>query len=235
MLTKEEFTRTHPDIRPGLKVYDRNNEKLGEIEDLGDQGFVVGKGWLLPKFSTIPYDDILEIRDDRVIISRESREMEGWQRAETEDYEGIGQRPSREEESGFGEERARRETEEANIPVREEQLEAEKREREGEVRIHKDVYTETEHMEVPVQKEEVIVEHVPVEEGRSEELGGEEFREEEIRIPVREEEVEVSKRPVTKGEVRARKERRTEPEEVSGEVRKESVRVERDEPAKKNE
>jgi uncharacterized protein (TIGR02271 family) len=77
------------------------------------------------------------------------------------------------------------------------------------------------------------VEHVPVEEGRSEEFGRETFGEEEARIPVREEEVEVSKRPVVKEEVRARKETRTEPEEVSGEVRKESVRVERSDSSEK--
>jgi len=119
MLTKEEFTKTHPELRLDMKVYTRNGEKLGEIEDLNDQGLVVGKGWLLPKFSTIPYDDILEIRGNRVIISRKSSEMEGWRREESAEREGYER---------SGEERAGTETKEARTSVHEEELQAEKRE-----------------------------------------------------------------------------------------------------------
>jgi len=125
------------------------------------------------------------------------------------------------------------EKKEVSIPVREEELGAEKRQREGEVRVHKDVYTETQRMEVPVQKEEVHVEHVPAGEAEAAETDENAFKEQDIRIPVKEEVVEVTKRPVVKEEIRVSKEARTEEEEVSGEVRKEKVKVERTAPTTK--
>lgn len=125
------------------------------------------------------------------------------------------------------------EKKEVSIPVREEELGAEKRQREGEVRVHKDVYTETQRMEVPVEKEEVHVEHVPAGEARAAETDENAFKEQDIRIPVKEEVVEVTKRPVVKEEIRVSKEAHTEEEEVSGEVRKEKVKVERTAPTTK--
>jgi hypothetical protein len=125
MLTKEEFTKTHPELRMGMKVYSKNGEKLGEIEDLTDQGIVIGKGWLLPKLSTTPYDDIMEIRGGRVMLSRESDEMERWRREESvkkEEYRPMErERAGREMEEEVG---AHKETgaepEEVSGEVREE-------------------------------------------------------------------------------------------------------------------
>ncbi len=163
------------------------------------------------------------------MIVRLRGEGEEWEESRESDLTSECAR-SEAERKEYGGTRAE---EEAQIPLREEELEAQKREKEGEVLIHKDVYTETERLEVPVQKEEVRVEHVPAGEARAGEAQEKAFREEDIRIPVREEEVEVTKRPVVKEELRVSKEARTEEEEVSGEVRKERVKVERNAPKPK--
>ena len=80
----------------------------------------------------------------------------------------------------------------ARIEVREEELQAHKQLVEaGEVRVRKEVVTEHRTLEVPVQREEVVIErYAPT---------GEHV--EEIRIPVSEEQVTVEKRPDVKEEV----------------------------------
>ena len=107
----------------------------------------------------------------------------------------------------------------ARIQVREEELQAHKQLVEtGEVRVRKEVVTEHRTLEVPVQREEVVIErHAPT---------GELV--EEIRIPVSEEQVTVEKRPVVKEEVTVGKRVVQGTERVGGEVHKEVVRVERE-------
>ena len=112
------------------------------------------------------------------------------------------------------------------IEVREEELQAHKELVEaGEVRVRKEVVTEHRTLEVPVQREEVVIErHAPTgEPGASDIRPGE-----EIRIPVRKEQVTVEKQPVVKEEVTVGKRVVQGTEQVGGEVRREEVRVERE-------
>jgi uncharacterized protein (TIGR02271 family) len=115
------------------------------------------------------------------------------------------------------------------IELKEERLHAEKRPVEtGEVTVRKDVRTETKTLEVPVQREEVVIERNPVH-GRAatEGITADDIRAgEEIRIPVREEEVNVTKDAVVKEEVKVGKRAVQDTERVSGQVRKEEIRVE---------
>lgn len=247
MLTKEEFVRTHPDVRVGMTAYTMDGEKLGVIARIDEDNLLIERGWFFRKDFLIPYGDIEDVREDQVIVRQRRADFEEETRSESWDT-GESDLTGRASEMGerirdTGErlgERAKgvsgyrgRVEEETRIPVREEELEAQKRVKESEVNIRKEVRTETQHMEVPVRKEDVIVERVPVDESRTAEMGGEAFREEDIRIPVMEEEVEVTKRPVVKEEVRVRKEVRTETEPVSGEVRKEDVTVSPSKPVDK--
>src|SRR5512135_1864053 len=113
------------------------------------------------------------------------------------------------------------------IQVREEELQAHKRPVEtGEVRVRKEAVTEHRTMEVPVQREEVVIERqAPTGEPTSaSDIGPGE----EVRIPVSEEQVTVEKRPVVKEEVTVGKRVVQDTERVGGEVRKEEVRVERE-------
>ena len=110
------------------------------------------------------------------------------------------------------------------IEVREEELQAHKQFVEaGEVRVRKEVVTEHRTLEVPVEREEVVIErHAPTgEPGASDIRPGE-----EIRIPVRKEQVTVEKRPVVKEEVTVGKRVVQGTERVGGEVHREEVRVE---------
>jgi uncharacterized protein (TIGR02271 family) len=110
------------------------------------------------------------------------------------------------------------------MELREEQLRATKTPVEtGEVRVRKEVTTEHRTLDVPVQREEVVIERHPAS-GRA--SSGEIRSGEEVRIPVMEEKVNVEKQAVVKEEVTVGKRTVTDHERVSGDVRKENIRVE---------
>ena len=114
----------------------------------------------------------------------------------------------------------------ARIQLREEELQVHKQLVEtGKVRVRKEVVTEHRTIEVPVQREEIVIERhapngAPVPDS---DIGPGE----EIHIPVRREQVFVEKRPVVKEEVTVGKRVVQDTEHVGGEVRKEEVRIER--------
>jgi uncharacterized protein (TIGR02271 family) len=104
------------------------------------------------------------------------------------------------------------------------------------VRIRKIVHSELKHFIIPVTKEEVRVERVPVSESSAlgstpQDIGN--FEEKVVNIPVTEEEVTISKRPVVREEVRVTKERQTEQRDITEEVRKEDVEIQEEGTAKK--
>ena len=115
------------------------------------------------------------------------------------------------------------------IEVKEERLRADKQKVDaGEVRVRKEVHTETKTIDVPVMHEEVVIERTPGR-GRASSTGisSDDLRSgEEIRIPVSEERVNVSKEAVVTEEVRVGKKTVEGTERVSGQVRKEEVKVE---------
>jgi uncharacterized protein (TIGR02271 family) len=114
------------------------------------------------------------------------------------------------------------------IEVKEERLHAEKRPvKKGEVTVRKEVHTETKTLEVPVEREEVVIERTPVRGRASKGIVADDIREgEQIRIPVREEQVTVTKDAVVTEEVKVGKRVVQDTERVSGKVRKEEVKVE---------
>lgn len=119
-------------------------------------------------------------------------------------------------------------TENTTVPVCEEELEVHKRPvKTCDVKVRKEVHTEPRTVEVPVAREEVVVERHPVA-GRRTADANIASKSEEIRVPVLEEEVHVEKRPVVKEEVTVGKRKMQDTRRVSGTVRKESVRVEKD-------
>jgi uncharacterized protein (TIGR02271 family) len=152
-----------------------------------------------------------------------------WGETTASEYVPSEMRTSGVEATGWGERTVReRETtgEDAEtIRLHEEELRARKRPVEsGEVRVRKEVVTENRTIDVPVTREEVVVERRPV----NREATDADFTEgeEEISIPLMEEEVEVEKRPVVKEEVTLRKERVQDTQQVSDTVRREEAHVE---------
>jgi uncharacterized protein (TIGR02271 family) len=98
----------------------------------------------------------------------------------------------------------------------------------GEIRLRKEVVAEQKTVNVPVSREEVIVEQVPPSE-RTPVAGTAKIAEGEVvRIPVTEERVRVEKEPVVTGEVRVGKRTVEDTEQVSGDVRHEELKVEKE-------
>ncbi len=91
----------------------------------------------------------------------------------------------------------------------------------GNVRLKKDVVSETESMDVPVTHEEPVLERHPVEAREAEgEMG-----EGEINVPLREERVYADKQPYVKEEVSIGKRQVEQTQRVSGEVSREEPRL----------
>jgi len=113
------------------------------------------------------------------------------------------------------------------LELREEQLDVETREKQaGEVRVRKEVVTEQRNIEVPVTREEVVIErHAGSGRKASDQAIG---ADEEVRIPLMEEEVDVKKRAVVREEVSVGKRPVTETKNVSETVRREEARIDRE-------
>jgi uncharacterized protein (TIGR02271 family) len=110
------------------------------------------------------------------------------------------------------------------LQLREEELRATKEPvKAGEVRVRKEVVSEEKTIDVPVTREEVVIERHPAS-GRP--ATGDIEEGEQIRIPITEEEVRVEKRPVVKEEITVGKRRVQETETVRDTVRREEARVE---------
>ncbi|HEY9507630.1 MAG TPA: YsnF/AvaK domain-containing protein [Gemmatimonadales bacterium] len=111
------------------------------------------------------------------------------------------------------------------LQLQEEQLDVEKeRVQVGEVRLRKEVVTEQRNIEVPVTREEVVMErHAATGDEPARGAIGEG---EEVRIPLMEEEVRVEKTPVVREEVSLRKRQVQDTERVSETVRREEARIE---------
>ncbi len=96
----------------------------------------------------------------------------------------------------------------------------------GEVRLRKDVITESRSVEVPVSREELVIERTPA---SGQHASGEIGRDtEEIRVPLSEERVRTEKQPVVNEEVRVGKRAVQRTENVSDNVRHEELRVDKD-------
>ncbi len=233
-------------IREGMVVRSSDGEKLGKVIRCGEAEFIIEKGFFFPKDYVARYDQAT-VSGDEVLLSlpasslREAGEA-SQDRAREASASGLGTRMGTYamDESGRptgGGERGARSgeqrlgagaTQDIRVPVAEEELVPEKREREaGEVRVRKDVVTEHKQVDVPVTREEVHVERVPVQGGEA--RGAEaRFEKDEIRVPVKEEEVEIRKRPVVREEVRVSKTARREERRAEGDVRREDVKIEKE-------
>lgn len=119
-----------------------------------------------------------------------------------------------------------KDTDEETIQLQEERLNVDKNEvQTGELHVKKEVKTDTETVEVPVEHEEVTIERRPVKPGEKT-TEDKDMKNEDITIPVTEEQVEVTKRPVVTEEVSIKKDKEKEMKEVSEQVRKEDIDVE---------
>ena len=94
----------------------------------------------------------------------------------------------------------------------------------GDVRLRKEVITEMQTIEVPVTREELVIERVQM--GKEVADGEATFNGEEIRIPLSEEVASAEKHAVVREEVHVGKRSVTDVAEVGGEVRHEELKIE---------
>ena len=98
----------------------------------------------------------------------------------------------------------------------------------GEVRVRKEVRTEQKNIQVPVTREELVIDRVEGSGTPTGNIG----TDKEIRVPLSEERVQVEKQPVVREEVRVGKRRVEETRNVGDQVRHEELQVENEGDAK---
>lgn len=96
----------------------------------------------------------------------------------------------------------------------------------GEVRFRKEVVTDNQTIEVPVTREELVVERVPAQSGTAA-ASGAIGSSQEVRVPLSEEKVRVEKKPMVKEEVRVGKKTVQESRQVNEQVKREELHVDR--------
>lgn len=115
---------------------------------------------------------------------------------------------------------------EGRMELREERLRVQPEEaKTGEVNIRKEVTTEHQTVDVPVEREEVVIRRNPTTSNRG--TTGPIGEGEEIRVPVKEERARVEKETVSRGEVSIEKRKVQDTKQVSADLKKENLKVEK--------
>ena len=120
---------------------------------------------------------------------------------------------------------AKRQTAAGKMVAREEVLDVDKHtQKAGEARVRKEVHTDTAHVEVPVKREELVVERTPL---HGEDAGPITGGTEEERVVLKEEEVDVSKKTVAKEAVAVGKKTVAGTETVTADLKEEEIVVDK--------
>jgi len=209
-------------IAQGAVVYGSNNEKIGQIAEVGQDYFLVQKGMLFHKDLYLPTSAVARMDGNHVYLnlSKEQATQMAAERLPTRGDAWYGTMTT-----GTATTTARTGGETMSVPVIEEELRAGVREVQGgSARIVRDVVSEQQSIDVPVKHEEVYVTERAV--NRPATQADMNAMTQEIDIPLTEQQVVTSKEAVVTGEVSIRKEVTTETQRVSDTVRREEVHVE---------
>jgi len=210
-------------VQHGWDVYGVDGDKIGDVGQVSDGYLVVSKGFFFPRERYVPAAAIVRLEGDRVYlnVTKADLDAERWDNPpRTSEVDVERSRPR----AAVADQDAR------TLELREEQLRATtKPVQAGEVEIRKDVVEEKQTLEVPVTREEVVIERHPVNRADADRsTAGEIGSGETIRIPVREERVELDKQTVVTEEIEVGKRAVQETQRVSGTVRREEAHVEHD-------
>jgi uncharacterized protein (TIGR02271 family) len=219
-------------VRNGMFVMGTQGERIGKVIRCDDETFVVEKGVFFPKDYQLRYDHITDMSGGTIRYA-----LNDFLRGRRPDDPPAITSASAAGASATGttaataSPAARRgdksvDRDEIRIPLMREEIGIEKVAREsGHVRIHKTVVTEEKHFSVPVTREEIVIEHIPV--GRDAALDADtRFAEDTVDVPLYEEEVRVSKRPIVEEEVVVRTVAHSVDREGSAMLRHEEAEVE---------
>jgi uncharacterized protein (TIGR02271 family) len=194
----------------------KNDEDLGEVQEIGDayvmtqKGLVSKEKFYIPKYLVEGYDG-----DKLYFKVTEDEAKNSFVRDSA---------PASDEYSKYKTSEVPPDVE-TRIPVIEERLNVQKRESTREATITKEPVTEKKTVEVPVMHEEVTMERRPASETTSTATEGPVQSRTEVKVPLKKEEVEVTKQPYVKEEVSVKKKPVTETRQVSEEVTSERVNV----------
>jgi uncharacterized protein (TIGR02271 family) len=173
--------------RPGQVVRAAGGERVGTVVSVNNEQVVVGRGLLSRRRLVLPSDAVAAVRGDELLLCHTREELER-----------LGARGALHCETGC--------EEEVRVPlVQEEVTPFVHVRRKGRVRVHKVVRTERRHLVVEVRREELVVEHLPVDDETPPRGASGPFDGESHVFTLWQEEVEVVKRPVVYEEVRVSK------------------------------
>jgi len=207
-------------VRPGMDVFDVNDEKIGTVAET-DEGYLRVPSGLLGMGGelAIPLTLIHDVAGEAIHLS-----------VTKEQVEELGPQEPTETDGDFTDTTGEQTTAAASpatLQLREEQLTARAQSVEtGRVQIGTAVVSEQQTLQVPVMHEEVTIERRPVDR-RASDRPIEETNE-IIEMPVHEEHVTLDKRTVVYEEVGLEKRQVHETQSVSGTVRREEAVVEED-------
>lgn len=227
-------------IEPGWTVYASDDEKIGDVSDVGQREFLVTKGLIFTKDLYIPFSaiDAVDAAAGRIRLTATSSEIEdmAWDRPGSSDRGAYDRDLDDETTAAVDTDVVTDRTDRAStmdtdadtlrVPVREEELTTRTTARQaGEVRVDKDVVEEQRELDVPVSRDTVEVRRVAADRPAT---GDEKafIDEDTIRVPVTAEEVEVRKEPRVVEEIEITKRRESGTKRVSDTVRREHVDVE---------
>jgi uncharacterized protein (TIGR02271 family) len=213
------------EIGRGWAVYDTNDDKIGDVADVGAGYLLVQKGLIFIKDVYIPMSSVS--RTDAangavyVNVQKDSIDSMGWDAPPTDggSYADTTRSTTDVTETMEAGDRQR-------LALHEEELQAEtRREQAGEVQVNKRVVEDRQEFEVPVTHDEVQVRRVRVD--RDATTSGDAFTQDAdtIRVPVTAESVEVTKTPRVVEEIEISKRPVTERQTVSDTVRREEAEV----------
>ena len=198
----------------------KNDEDLGEVQEVGDTYILVQKGLINKEKFYIPQNEVESYDGDilRFNLSEEDIKSKYLQDSppllsSVHSTNGIEENQAKQEES-------------ESSPLIEEKLNISKREvTYKEATLIKEPVTETKTVEVPVTHEELIVERRPPTEATTsqDELKSPVTTKEEIKIPLKNEEIEVKKEPYVKEEIVIKKRRVAETKTITEEVKSEKI------------
>lgn len=211
------------EIREGMEVLTADGSRLGTVVSSGEDTFVIEKGLLLPRDFIARYEDIAEVRGGQVLLRRSREDMIPSPLFNGREHESVVPLGT------FGT------PQEIVVELAHEQAHPRTVMHEvGQLRIHKVVRTEVQHFSIPVRREELVVERIPVtDEAQARALegipmpgGAAPFAEVSYVIPLREERVEITKSTHVWQEVRVSKQALEELRSVRTTVRRETAEVE---------
>jgi uncharacterized protein (TIGR02271 family) len=196
-------------IKEGMVVNTSDGQRLGRVIGITNDGIQVEGGLFFPKGHRLLKSDIQDVREDRILLTRDL----AWLRKR-------GEAPM---ETTFAREQVSKAEEIVSVPLMEEQLEVRRRPvDQGEVAIHKKVETVTRSVDVPLRHEVVHVERVASTDIKPD-ARYHAFEDQTFSVPLKGEEADVTKRAVYTGEVRLHKRTVEQTRHLSAQLRHEEI------------